>query len=142
MAAIMRISISSRQGTVKRQLANERGRAQKRPGTLFPRCRAQYWQRPTLAQPIDALPSAQQRFTSVFGMGTGGTAALDHQISNVHSCNIRLSGDPRYQNSKSNRVDSGLESGIARFPETCKLGERLQPHHDKTVRWRKKPNEH
>ena len=51
----------------------------KRPGTLFPKCRAQYWQRPTLAQPIDALPSALQRFTSVFGMGTGGATARDHQ---------------------------------------------------------------
>ena len=35
-----------------------------------------YWQRPTLAQPIDALPSGLQRFTSVFGMGTGGATAL------------------------------------------------------------------
>ena len=34
------------------------------------------WRRPTLAQPIDALPSALWRFTSVFGMGTGGTTTL------------------------------------------------------------------
>ena len=32
-------------------------------------------QRPTLAQAIQALPSALQRFTAVFGMGTGGTTA-------------------------------------------------------------------
>ena len=36
----------------------------------------QLWQCPTLAQPLDALPSGLQRFTSVFGMGTGGTTAL------------------------------------------------------------------
>src|SRR3954454_9144941 len=39
------------------------------PGLLF-------WRRPTLAQPIVALPSGLQRFTSVFGMGTGGATAL------------------------------------------------------------------
>ena len=36
----------------------------------------QLWQCPTLAQPIDALPLGLQRFTSVFGMGTGGATAL------------------------------------------------------------------
>src|SRR2546423_1290072 len=35
-----------------------------------------FWRRPTLAQPIVALPSGLQRFTSVFGMGTGGATAL------------------------------------------------------------------
>src|SRR5215475_10409084 len=35
------------------------------PGFLF-------WRRPTLARPIAVLPSGLQRFTSVFGMGTGG----------------------------------------------------------------------
>ena|GEM_PF-2344915 len=45
----------------------------KRPDLWFPTDRAYYWQRPTLAQPRDALPSALQRFTSVFGMGTGGS---------------------------------------------------------------------
>ena len=39
------------------------------PGILF-------WRRPTLARPIAVLPSGLQRFTSVFGMGTGGTTAL------------------------------------------------------------------
>ena len=34
-----------------------------------------FWQLPTLAQPRDALPSGLRRFTSVFGMGTGGTTA-------------------------------------------------------------------
>ena len=35
-----------------------------------------FWQRHTLAQPRGALPSGLQRFTSVFGMGTGGSTAL------------------------------------------------------------------
>src|SRR5437763_14770372 len=39
------------------------------PGILF-------WRRPTLARPVAVLPSGLQRFTSVFGMGTGGTTAL------------------------------------------------------------------
>ena len=34
------------------------------------------WQRPTFAGPVAQLSSAQQRFTSVFGMGTGGATAL------------------------------------------------------------------
>lgn len=33
------------------------------------------WQRPTLAQAIQALPSALRRFTVVFGMGTCGSIA-------------------------------------------------------------------
>ena len=35
-----------------------------------------FWRRPTLARPVAVLPSGLQRFTSVFGMGTGGTTAL------------------------------------------------------------------
>ena len=34
------------------------------------------WRRPTLARPIAVLPSGLQRFTAVFGMGTGGATAL------------------------------------------------------------------
>src|SRR5207237_8985018 len=34
------------------------------------------WRRPTLTRPVAVLPSGLQRFTSVFGMGTGGAAAL------------------------------------------------------------------
>ena len=37
---------------------------------------AGFWRRPTLARPVAALPSGLQRFTSVFGMGTGGATAL------------------------------------------------------------------
>src|SRR5437588_12720250 len=36
----------------------------------------QFWRRPTLARPVAVLPSGLQRFTAVFGMGTGGTTAL------------------------------------------------------------------
>jgi hypothetical protein len=35
-----------------------------------------FWRRPTLARPIAVLPLGLQRFTSVFGMGTGGATAL------------------------------------------------------------------
>ena len=35
-----------------------------------------FWRCPTFARPFGALSSALQRFTSVFGMGTGGAAAL------------------------------------------------------------------
>jgi hypothetical protein len=37
---------------------------------------ALFWRRPTLARPVAVLPSGLQRFTSVFGMGTGGTTTL------------------------------------------------------------------
>src|SRR5206468_7273609 len=48
---------------------NENARWIKPPGILF-------WRRPTLARPIAVLPSGLQRFTAVFGMGTGGATAL------------------------------------------------------------------
>jgi hypothetical protein len=37
---------------------------------------SELWRRPTFARPRDALSLGLQRFTSVFGMGTGGTTAL------------------------------------------------------------------
>jgi hypothetical protein len=48
---------------------NENARWREPPGILL-------WRRPTLARPIAVLPSGLQRFTSVFGMGTGGATAL------------------------------------------------------------------
>ena len=39
-------------------------------------CGLLIWQRPTLAGPVVRLPLALRRFTSVFGMGTGGSTAL------------------------------------------------------------------
>ena len=50
--------------------------AKKVPGLFFRRSRANTWQRPTLAGPFAQLPSAQQRFTSGFGMGPGGSTTL------------------------------------------------------------------
>src|SRR6059058_2399765 len=47
----------------------------KRP-IWFPKAGALFWRRPTLARPFVALPSGLQRFTAVFGMGTGGATAL------------------------------------------------------------------
>ena len=46
----------------------------KSPATCFQV--AGFWRCPTLARPIVARPSGLQRFTSVFGMGTGGSTAL------------------------------------------------------------------
>src|SRR5947207_290405 len=51
-------------------------RARKSPAACFQDAGRKFWRRPTLAQPIEALPSGLQRFTSVFGMGTGGATAL------------------------------------------------------------------
>src|SRR5207248_9981657 len=36
----------------------------------------QFWRRSTLARPLAVLPSGLQRFTSVFGMATGGATTL------------------------------------------------------------------
>jgi hypothetical protein len=59
-------------GRVKLELLTK----QKNPRILSEPGVHQLWQCPTLAQPLDALPSGLQRFTSVFGMGTGGATAL------------------------------------------------------------------
>ena len=48
------------------------------------------WQRPTFARPFAALSSAQQCFTSVFGMGTGGSTALWSPESRSHNSKNRL----------------------------------------------------
>src|SRR5438876_5839697 len=54
--------------------------SRRRPETKNPACfhtpGFQFWRRPTLARPIAVLPSGLQRFTAVFGMGTGGATAL------------------------------------------------------------------
>src|SRR6266700_6343200 len=56
---------SARVGVPKNKMPDEI----KSSGILF-------WRRPTLARPIAVLPSGLQRFTAVFGMGTGGATAL------------------------------------------------------------------
>ncbi len=61
-----------------------------------------FWRRPTLARPIAVLPSGLQRFTAVFGMGTGGATALLSPVARAGPANCgashrerptRISGD-------------------------------------------------
>jgi hypothetical protein len=61
---------------IRRNFCNDWLRERKSPAPCFQSTGHKFWQRPTLAQPRDALPSGLQRFTSVFGMGTGGATAL------------------------------------------------------------------
>ena len=49
-------------------------RPQDDDGRFFCRCKKNGRRRPTLARPGDALPSAMEPLTSVFGMGTGMAA--------------------------------------------------------------------
>jgi hypothetical protein len=58
------------------EIEDDSDQKQKNPRLLSEPGVHRLWQCPTLAQPLDALPSGLQRFTSVFGMGTGGTTAL------------------------------------------------------------------
>src|SRR5258705_3060675 len=60
----------------RRVLCSSRRRQNKTPSTSRDTLGALFWRRPTLARPIAVLPSGLQRFTSVFGMGTGGATAL------------------------------------------------------------------
>jgi hypothetical protein len=60
---------SSALGRARVNLAKSKNPDDRFTGVLF-------WRRPTLARPVAVLPSGLQRFTSVFGMGTGGTATL------------------------------------------------------------------
>ena len=72
-----------------------------KPRRLFPGAGVLFWRRPTLAQPIVALPSGLQRFTSVFGMGTGGATALGSpeagaaglSLQAARAVRLRFSGD-------------------------------------------------
>ena len=48
----------------------------KEPCSFVRRNRAYNWRRPTLTGPIVPLPSAQESFTSGFGMGPGGSSLL------------------------------------------------------------------
>ena len=60
----------------RRILCSSRRRSETKNPTCFHMPGFQFWRRPTLAQPIVVLPSGLQRFTAVFGMGTGGATAL------------------------------------------------------------------
>ena len=76
----------------------------KKPRLLFPRDGANYWRRPTFAQPIEALSSGLQRFTSVFGMGTGGATALGSPESSGEIDRAYLKSANLFEN-------SGMNSG-------------------------------
>ncbi len=61
------------------------------PSALF-----DVWQFPTLAWGDPTLPSALRRFTSEFGMGSGGTTALlppDKFFSNLPNFNLKSGAD-------------------------------------------------
>ena len=66
-----RIQVRERDGAWAPQHGRKKAKCPMRssPGILF-------WRRPTLARPVAVLPSGLQRFTSVFGMGTGGATTL------------------------------------------------------------------
>ena len=48
------------------------------------------WRLPTLAEAIQPLPSAMQRLTAVFGMGTGRTTAVmpPNYCARIWACKI------------------------------------------------------
>jgi hypothetical protein len=66
-----------------------------------------FWRRPTLARPIAVLPLGLQRFTSVFGMGTGGATALG-------SPEVRagLALEPHWLSLRRKRRRGPLETGV------------------------------
>ena len=72
-----------------------------------------FWQRPTLAQPRDALPSGLQRFTSVFGMGTGGSTAL---------------GSPEYEPRAGARAGFCRSLSVAEFSKKNRDKRRVPSH--------------
>ena len=65
----------------------------KSPAICFQIAGRQFWRRPTLARPIVALPSGLQRFTAVFGMGTGGATALGSPESDAGRAIRRFRGE-------------------------------------------------
>ena len=72
--SVIGFSLFTTSGRIQKRIL--RSEQIKSPAPCFQDAGRNFWQRPTLAQPIDALPSGLQRFTSVFGMGTGGATAL------------------------------------------------------------------
>ena len=81
-----------------------------------------FWQRPTLAQPRDALPSGLQRFTSVFGMGTGGSTALGSPEHDPRISRGPASADPIIAKfSKKNRDKRRVPSHLHRGTTTNRL---------------------
>jgi hypothetical protein len=63
------------------------------------------WRRPTLARPIAVLPSGLQRFTAVFGMGTGGATALQSPDSETGVAVRRYRGEFKPMSKSGDDVD-------------------------------------
>ena len=62
----------------------------KRPKRMF-RPFEIIWRQPTLAEPIEPLPSARLCLTAVFGMGTGRTTALwPPRNSKKNECSLKI----------------------------------------------------
>ena len=64
-----------------------------------------FWRRPTLARPFVALPSGLQRFTAVFGMGTGGATALQSPDSGTGVAVRRYRGEFKPMSKSGDDVD-------------------------------------
>src|SRR5260221_8536969 len=61
-----------------RQIKNAQARRARKKGAEIMNFgpEGKIWRQPTLAEPIEPLPSARLCLTAVFGMGTGRTTAL------------------------------------------------------------------
>ena len=69
--------LDERVGSVVSLLTDQESWQKKSPDfSLVGKTGAFNWQRPTLTGPIVPLPSAQESFTSGFGMGPGGSSLL------------------------------------------------------------------
>jgi hypothetical protein len=116
-------------------LCSSRRRQNKTPNTSHDMLGALFWRRPTLARPIAVLPSGLQRFTSVFGMGTGGATALLSP-----ECGAALAVSLRSQRRK--REAESLETRAIEVnrPYLDRISKELstlssQPSTDALIRW-------
>ena len=100
--------------THKFPLSNEYA-LKKEPVPAFAGTGSQLWRRPTFAQPIEVLSSGLQRFTSVFGMGTGGATAL----RSPEGCGHRNGGRPLMTAEMSGLDIAKLLQRTCRFPDIC-----------------------
>ena len=98
------------------------------PGALF-------WRRPTLARPVAVLPSGLQRFTSVFGMGTGGaTALLSPECGTAPAVSLLSQGRKREAESLGTRAIEVNRPYLNRISkELSTLSS--QPSTDSMIRW-------
>ncbi len=70
------------------------------------------WQFPTLAWGDPTLPSALRRFTSEFGMGSGGTTALQPPGKFLLPCPVSFGLMPRCLSAKSSGLTSAEQNHI------------------------------